>query len=805
MLARASVPSSFKRCPMRRIIGRVTIAAAVVMVPLPSLLECQNPASERGAPAATYLERYGEVMKLGSRGAQSAQIDHVVLQRDAGRLTLEHGTLYLLAPIAGRTVAAVFQGQGRFTFAPTVPVEQAELQRFAGSPALNDAFSEAILLFADSTAEQFRALVFRPAVAPANVADHVHDLLNSLEDDKEGSLRSDIIGPLLNGEATGFFLARLDRANGGPVLFEINPDEVEAVQLFRPVPHRKWGRNWTAVTLFPLQQPLVGTVGSWNLRQRLSVPNYRLAVRLTPTSGADLDFAANATLALKADEPVGPWLLFGLHPKLEVDSARWGTAEHVLAFKAKDGGDLWVRGPRRLQAGDSVELTLFYHGDHGGLIDRYGDWFFIDPGAAWFPKNGQGRNLANFDVTFDAPSWYPLASVGERTDSTVAGKVLTTRWVTRRPTPFATFNLGLFENYHTQLPGAPPLDVLISESAHRVLERQLLERARDDPARAYLIPAQKNMQQNVAADVANSLKLFTHLFGESLYGHFYVTEIPYTEGVSFPGMIDLSFVTFHNTSSDGFDESFRAHEVAHQWWGNGVQPGSYRDAWLSEGLAEFSALWYLQSERKRNDEYFKFLDQYKADIKIDKDDVGPIWIGYRNATVKVPLGYQVMIYEKGAWVFQMLRILMLDLRTMKEDRFMETMRDYYALYQGQTARTEDFQRVVEAHVGFPMDWFFHQWVKGTAIPTYHVAWKAESTSEGKYAVHFRIRQENVPPDFRMPVLISVDLGDNRFAHFRVDVRGGTTEYTSPLLPARPKGLKFNELHSVLADVNMEGW
>jgi hypothetical protein len=55
------------------------------------------------------------------------------------------------------------------------------------------------------------------------------------------------------------------------------------------------------------------------------------------------------------------------------------------------------------------------------------------------------------------------------------------------------------------------------------------------------------------------------------------------------------------------------------------------------------------------------------------------------------------------------------------------------------------------------------------------------------------------------VLVSVDLGDKRFAHFRIDVRGDQQGYVSPLLPAEPKGLRFNELHSVLADVKMEKW
>ena len=133
------------------------------------------------------------------------------------------------------------------------------------------------------------------------------------------------------------------------------------------------------------------------------------------------------------------------------------------------------------------------------------------------------------------------------------------------------------------------------------------------------------------------------------------------------------------------------------------------------------------------------------------------------------------------------------------------MRDYYASYRGKPATTEDFQRVVERHAGIPMDWFFDQWVKGTAIPTYHVAWTGQPADGGKYSVRVRITQDHVPPDFRMPVLVSVVLRDGRFAHFRIVVRGDEQEYTSPVLPGEPKEVKFNELNSVLADVKMERW
>ena len=779
---------------MRAVSYTTNLPAALIFLALPLCLPGQNSGPVQDPSAATYLERYREVMSLSPLAGQVAEVTHLVITRDVAQLTLERGKLYLLTPVGGRTVAAVFRGEGRFTFAPPNPTERFELQRFSSKSSLDDAITEVVMIFADSTADQLRALTFGTAEIPGDVADHARGLVNSLKGSEEGSFESAVMGPLLNGVNTGFFLARVERP-GGAVLFQIDPDNAEAVQLYRPVGRIRWGTEWGMVTKFPQRQPLTGTAGAWILRERLSVPQYAMDVQLISTPSVNLNFAASATLTATAVEPVGPWLLFDLHRKLDVDSAHLAGGARAEVFKAKDSEDWWVRAGQRLGAGDTISVTVFYHGDHGGLIDRYGNWFYIDPGASWYPKNRQGGDLANFDITYHSPNWYPIASVGERTDSTVEGKVMTTHWVTHRPTPFATFNLGLFDNYHVQHPGAPPLDIMLSEEAHRLLRRELA-------AAGYMIFEQSHMKESVAADVSNSLKLFSSLFGESYYQHFYVTEIPFNEGVSFPGMIDLSWGTFQYTSLDGFDEFFRAHEVAHQWWGNGVQPASYRDAWLAEGLASFSALWYLQTERKRNDEYFKFLDQYRFDINDSRDKAGPIWIGYRNA----PLGgYQVMIYEKGAWIFHMLRILMLDVTTMKEDRFTETMRDFYQTYRGQRATTDDFRTIVERHAGIPMDWFFDEWVKGTGVPTYHVAWTNQPADNGRYKIKFRVTQEHVPPGFEMFVLVSADLGENRFAHFRIKVHDGQTEYESPLLPAEARAVKFNDLNSVLATVKMEGW
>jgi len=164
--------------------------------------------------------------------------------------------------------------------------------------------------------------------------------------------------------------------------------------------------------------------------------------------------------------------------------------------------------------------------------------------------------------------------------------------------------------------------------------------------------------------------------------------------------------------------------------------------------------------------------------------------------------YSLITYQKGAWVLHMLRNMMLDNRTMSEDRFMAMMRDFYTTYRGKRASTLDFQRTVERHFGQPMDWFFEEWVNGTAVPTYTFSWTAEPDSGG-YAVRIRIRQTDVPDRFAMyvPLLIRFEQGE---ALIRMLVRGPTSE-ASIHLAALPKSIQVNPLESVLAEVKTEDW
>jgi aminopeptidase N len=313
------------------------------------------------------------------------------------------------------------------------------------------------------------------------------------------------------------------------------------------------------------------------------------------------------------------------------------------------------------------------------------------------------------------------------------------------------------------------------------------------------------MKQQVGEDVVNALRFYQGVYGESPVARFAATEIPWAHGEAWPGMIGLYWGTFHATGDDGFEELFRAHEVAHQWWGISVDYATYHDRWLSEGLSDFSGLWFMQTRLKNNGKYFDMLDRWKSDILLHRDEPIPVWLGDRVVTKDAEENYNTIVYEKGAWVFHMLRILLLDLKTMSEDRFKVVMKTFYREHAGRRASTEDFENTIESLTGQDMKWFFSEWVYGTGIPTYHVAWHAEGSEGGPQTVRVRIVQERVPPEFLMYLPVTVEMGKGQVARFRLKVTGARTEVALPPLPAKATKVQFNDLSGVLAEVKEEGW
>jgi aminopeptidase N len=267
----------------------------------------------------------------------------------------------------------------------------------------------------------------------------------------------------------------------------------------------------------------------------------------------------------------------------------------------------------------------------------------------------------------------------------------------------------------------------------------------------------------------------------------------------------LAWNTFQWTTSEGFDEMFRAHEVAHQWWGIGVRPATYRDWWLAEGFSEFSGWWYAARARGSLDMYRRRLEETRKAIIERRDRAGPVALGTRVGTTEHPEDYQLTVYHKGAWVLHMLRALLTDPDTGNDDAFTQVMSTFYQRHAGGVASTGSFQQVVEEVVGGSMDWFFEQWVFGTSIPTYVFSHRYEDQPDGRVKAVVRVRQENVPEDFQMIVPVLVDFGADGTALVRVRVVGPVTETELPLLPREPDRIVFNPDEAVLAETRTERW
>ncbi len=768
-----------------------SVSLLLALLSVPATL-CAQAAGWSGTPAASFADRFREVWKIAPAENQAAVVKHLVLRRDVGEMIFEEGQLYLLQPVGGQVMGALFRGKGTFNFTPPLAMERERLKLFRNGTSVAEPFTEAVLLFADSTLDQLRAqLTFGPGRPPSGLERMPEEAFEYHGDEGHQSLDPDLMRPFLNGERTGLFLAMMRAENRDPWMFLYNPHELESVQFLVRAKGTGFTRYTERLAQFTPQGDTVRTDGRSDRRREAHISRYALDVRL-PSAGGGLGFSVAATLTIAADTAIGPWVAFGLFDKLDIDSATWADGAPATVFKGHESPELWVRCDRRLQAGETRQLRLYYHGD---LLDRAADLFFIKSSIAWYPLALDGKTKASFDLRFTYPEGYGLASVGDRADSAGApGHMIQTHWVVPQPIRNASFTVGVFDSYQVPDSGVPPTTVLWSEATHRMLASGASLQGKD-------------MKAQVGSSIANAMRFYTRVYGEPPVKHFAATEIPWLHGEAWPGIVGLSYATFHASGTDGGanNEVFRAHEVAHQWWGIAVDYATYRDRWLSEGFSNFSGLWYLQTLRGSTGKYFDILNTWKGDIMLLRDDPLPIWLGHRVATARRPEDYDIIIYKKGAWVLHMLRTLLLDLKGMNEDRFTKVMQTYYSTYRGKSASTADFQRVAEQVTGQQLGWFFDEWIYRSDIPTYKVAWKAENAADGKVQVTLRVRQEQVPPDFLMYVPVTLDLGSNQFARLRVKVTGAESMIALPLMPAKPKSVKFNDFDGVLAEVKEVGW
>lgn len=744
------------------------------------------PAQEPAAPRdAADLRAWVEAFEgLSFDPTRAGQVEGLTLVRDAGSFVLHRGALYLLQPVAGSVPGAVFVGEGQFTLDAPFAVEQAELRREFGGDKAVLPFRSAVFLFTDSTAAAWTDLLTGLPGTYGDPDREVEEALKYLVDD--GVVAPSVMAPLVNREP-GFFYAHFAWDRGDPRFFTFDPRQEEEVTL--AVKSRR-GRGRRTVASFPRVSFDAASAGAeGDDKDRVTVDHFDIET----TVAGNLDVVGTATARVTAVRAPGGWIPFSLTADLEVDEVVWDDGTPVPFVRPKDAGHVWVYlGGAEDAATFPRILTFRYHGD---ILDRPRDlWVVFDSYRTWFPVPAFNRP-ASYRLTYRVPDDYVVSSVGTKLEERREGDEVVSVWETPAVHQ-VTFNLGGFEEFGST--GRPALRVHVNERAHRTLGALAAER------NVFLLE-QRDMAEAVALDLRRSFSFFGDVYGPTPVSDFLATEIPEFHGEAFPGLVLLSWQTFQWTGEAGFDEMFRAHEVAHQWWGIGVRPATYRDHWLAEGLAEFSGLWYTARVRGSVDLYNKRLQEIRDELLDRRDEARPIWLGYRVRDEEHPEDYQNVVYGKGAWVMHMLRMLLTDHDTGSDAVFVDFIRTFYRDHLGKAATTQDLRRTLEEKVGAGMGWFFDQWVYGTAIPTYRFSYTYEPAPDGLVKATIRVRQEGVPEDFSMIVPILLDFGEEGSAVVRVNVMGREVEAALPLLPREPDAIVFNAFDAVLAEVKNEDW
>lgn len=744
--------------------------------------------------AADRAALYGALKQPDLDSARIAEVENVTLRRDVATFLLKKGDLYFLKPVSDgerdHVTGALFLGEGTFSFSPPTRIEKDQLARFYKVETLEQPFKILFLRFADTTfVELERHLVFRPGpVSGDALTEKRYCERYVLEKSNE-----DVIGPLLKGisgaRSGDYFYAHIGQEGARfeglprPVFFVYNPYNVEEVQF-----QNRIGETYIrqTITQFHRQEDYQKKINFDEENKEVVRPtHYEIAATIDPQG----EFSAKTGMAFDVLDEQANTIDLWLSPGLEVKAVQDESGSPLSFEKEKDRPQFMIFLNHPLKNGQKSKVSVSYKGD---VLNREGNTFFIKSSVFWYPRCGY-RGRTTYDLTFRTPKALEFISIGENTEDRKEGDYRVTRWVQKTPVSNASFNLGQFQTYDVtkevgkrqQTDNLPPIVVFQSGYVSKV-------------------------GKNIGVDIVNSLRLFQNLFGPYPYGGIFATEIPYGHGESFPSLLHLSGLTFLRTGKEGYEELFRAHEVAHQWWGIAVGFKTYHDQWLSEAFAQYAGLWYVQLALKDNRRFFDILDGWQESVFSNRKyvlgsgvEAGPIWLGYRTSSSETAGDYDLVVYKKGAFVLHMLRNLFMDLNTLNDDAFIRMLQDYFGTFRGQDVSTADFRQMVENHLGMKMDWFFDQWVYGTDLPTYKFSYSVSKTADEKYLLAYRVTQEGVPPDFRMYVPVTIQYAGGRASRFRILVDKPSEEFTLPPLPLKPEKIVFNDFHSVLAKVKYE--
>ncbi len=390
--------------------------------------------------------------------------------------------------------------------------------------------------------------------------------------------------------------------------------------------------------------------------------------------------------------------------------------------------ELVITFPTTIVSGTTNSISVSYAGapdtaEQGFAIDDHNGvpvlWTLSQPFGArdWWPcKQDLNDKIDSIDVYITAPLQYVSVANGLQQSVVDNGN--------------GTKTTHFQHNYPI-----PAYLIAIAVTNYSVFTQQAGTAPNEFPIVNYIYPENLTSAQNSLAVTLPIMDLFEALFetypyASEKYGH---------AQFGWGGGMEHTTVSFMGS----FGRNLIAHELAHQWFGNKVTCGTWKDIWLNEGFAT-----YLSGLVVENlDGSGNFVSWKNSMINnITSANNGAVYLTDTEALNVNRIFSSRLSYNKGAMVVHMLRW------KIGDENFFQALRNYLAdpLLAFNYAVTDDLQLHLEAVSGMDLTEFFNDWVYGQGHPSYHVA----VSNIGNNQASVMINQSQSHPGvefFEMPV------------------------------------------------------
>jgi tetratricopeptide (TPR) repeat protein len=299
--------------------------------------------------------------------------------------------------------------------------------------------------------------------------------------------------------------------------------------------------------------------------------------------------------------------------------------------------------------------------------------------------------------------------------------------------------------------------------------------------KVYLTVSRRQAGNELAQTAAREYDFFTGSFGQPETSRLNVVELP-DDAPTAVWAPELAAIPGSRVS-DKSGARLLANTIARQWWGSEVSPRSLNDAWITNGMARYSELMYVENEGGKSALLAALPDIEAGALAYDT-------IPLSSAGQLNPFSPQFlsMTLEKGAMVFHMLR------GELGDTAFLATLKGALSQYTDGSLNSLEFEKVAEAQSRQQLSSFFSQWIDGTGAPQFI----------DKYAVYrlgnnkgFRTIGE-IQQDldlFWMPVELRVET-DGKTEVKKIDVAGTNTQYVVDTF-GRPRRIRIDPQDWVL--------